>query len=113
MYLTQEQASGAARIMKRWAEGEKVQSCEWGTDDWQDVTNIPWWNWSAYNYRIKSDAPKWSINNNLLGYMIAPEGKNETHLIISQNKDGVVIAKGILVTYYDLDKQYHMLGKVR
>jgi len=44
-------------VMAAYAEGKKIQFKEKDSSNWRDYTHIlaPEWNWSDYDYRIKSE----------------------------------------------------------
>jgi hypothetical protein len=115
--MTKEETQRMIEVMQAWLKGKTIQAkiIRKGDDEWVDLTSRdqPEWRGNFVRWRIKPEPEcfQYSYNDNLLGYTIMPLGKNEKHLIISQNEQGVLVTKGILITYYDLNKQYHILGK--
>ena len=61
-------------IMQHFADGGEVECVETGYDDWE-IANKPCWNWYDYNYRIKEQKPKvtiekWLVEENGIKFVV-------------------------------------------
>jgi hypothetical protein len=89
----------AAKTMSEYADNKTPQvqyirwhDINWGRDEWRDIVDVPLWDWSMYNYRIKPAIveSRWE-NTYLIGFSLLISGT--MNIILRQNADGVEIAR--------------------
>ena len=80
--MTREQTIEAIRIMQAFVDGNEVEF-KWMSKDWNS-TDKPEWNWSAYDYRIKSTATlrPWTADEVPLGAWMRSKHNPQDRMLI-------------------------------
>ena len=87
------------KVMEHYADGSEIECVEKGNDNWEIVTK-PLWNWDDFEYRIKEQKQKVTIEKWLMQSTI----DNEYRIFETSLVDKVVNFKKVkLIESYEVE----------
>jgi hypothetical protein len=94
-----EQTLEAIRVMQAFVDGKEVEF-KWMSKDWNS-TDIPEWNWSEYDYRIKPTATlrPWTADEVPLGAQVRSKSYHPDHRSLITTSGNPIHREGWLSGY--------------